>query len=709
MKKITLIVGLLIFSIHAYAQCVNTILFPNAEFIAVNDGNLQTISTVSWAGDYSLLTGLLLGNPYEFAITLNSDTTHGYVTIVDNADSVTVLAHGPSPLTWSSTTIDEVQLHWNSDNSCTSDTVNHTTTYQMLLPCINTSQFPPGDLVAVSDGSLQTISTVHYSGEYSVLTGLFIETPYEFSVTLNSDTSHGYVTIVDNTDGVTVLAHGPSPLTWSPTLVDNVQLHWNNDASCAADTENHTTTYRLLTMPCTNTFQYPPTDLVAVNDGSEQIIAIDSYAGDYTVLTGLNIGDTYQFDITLNSDSSHGYVTIIDNADGFTRLDYGMSPFIWTATTTDIQLHWNNDNGCTSDTEDHTTTYIDLIPPENDTCLTAIPINCGETITGDTTFATDTIGSGIKDVWYSFTGSGMPQFVTLNLCNNTNFDTYMYVIDSCDLETTVLIVADDNGCGITPGPSQVSFVSNGVSTYYIGIEGFDVDDFGTFELFVNCLPASADECDFAETLPLAEQRSGFFFTSTTSAGTAPSCLNSAGFIDNWYQFVAPATTKVNVATTLLSETETYVAMYESCDLTTELGCSANPGDQMLEVEGLTPGNTYYVRVWRPFVPDTNMANNQRGGVPTSYRITITEETLGLNNPAEFQFSYYPNPVKNNLVITAKQPIETIRIHNILGQEVMQLHPKTLEPTVSMEHLNSGMYLVSVTIKNTTETFKVIKE
>jgi hypothetical protein len=116
----------------------------------------------------------------------------------------------------------------------------------------------------------------------------------------------------------------------------------------------------------------------------------------------------------------------------------------------------------------------------NDNCTNATLISCIETLAGSTTNATDSGGNGTNDVFYKYVGDGETQMVTASLCNgNTNFDTVIRVYDNCDL--TNEIASNDDFCGVQ---SAVTFESDGVSSYFIMIEG--TNDSGDFEITIDC-------------------------------------------------------------------------------------------------------------------------------------------------------------------------------------------------------------------------------
>ena len=215
----------------------------------------------------------------------------------------------------------------------------------------------------------------------------------------------------------------------------------------------------------------------------------------------------------------------------------------------------------------HNTTFNVCIgtpppPPANDTCATAIPVDCTDVVTGSTANgATNTGGNTAADVWYSYSGAAGD--ITLSLCANTNFDSFLRVYDACG---GTQIAFNDDGCG---AQSTLTFTANGTSTYYIMVEGFSAST-GNFELTVSCV------------------------------------LNANSFDNN-------------------------------------------------------------------------------------------------------NFMVYPNPVKDVLNLSYTSEISTVRVMNMLGQEVISKNLNAANAQVDMSQLSAGTYIVNVTIGDTVKTIKVVKQ
>jgi hypothetical protein len=130
--------------------------------------------------------------------------------------------------------------------------------------------------------------------------------------------------------------------------------------------------------------------------------------------------------------------------------------------------------------------FSNTCPPTNDTCATAIAVDCTDVVTGSTaTGATDTGNNASADVWYSYSGAAGD--ITASLCTNTNFDTFIRVFDTCG---GTQIASNDDSCGTQ---SSVTFTANGTSTYYIMVEGYGTAT-GSFELTIACV-LNADSFD----------------------------------------------------------------------------------------------------------------------------------------------------------------------------------------------------------------------
>ncbi len=72
------------------------------------------------------------------------------------------------------------------------------------------------------------------------------------------------------------------------------------------------------------------------------------------------------------------------------------------------------------------------------------------------------------------------------------------------------------------------------------------------------------------------------------------------------------------------------------------------------------------------------------------------------------FSIYPNPVQDVLHIQSVVSIDAVAIYNVLGKLILETSPGAISPSIDMSVLNSGAYLVKVTMGDASKTIKVIK-
>ena len=97
---------------------------------------------------------------------------------------------------------------------------------------------------------------------------------------------------------------------------------------------------------------------------------------------------------------------------------------------------------------------------------------------------------------------------------------------------------------------------------------------------------------------------------------------------------------------------------------------------------------------------------------TSNAITITIQnpcTLASNEFDISGFSYYPNPVSNELNIGQKEPITEVIIYSILGQKVFSEQFNTNNVVIDTSKLSTGTYFVKINSGENSRIIKVLKE
>ena len=84
-------------------------------------------------------------------------------------------------------------------------------------------------------------------------------------------------------------------------------------------------------------------------------------------------------------------------------------------------------------------------------------------------------------------------------------------------------------------------------------------------------------------------------------------------------------------------------------------------------------------------------------------------TAGLDDLGMSQFTYYPNPVNDQLTIRAQSNVKDITVFNMLGQVVSSQSPNAKDCLVDMAAMQSGAYFVQISIGSTVEMVRVLKQ
>jgi hypothetical protein len=84
-------------------------------------------------------------------------------------------------------------------------------------------------------------------------------------------------------------------------------------------------------------------------------------------------------------------------------------------------------------------------------------------------------------------------------------------------------------------------------------------------------------------------------------------------------------------------------------------------------------------------------------------------TIGTDEFADNNFNYYPNPVEQRLNLNTNDLVEDVTMYNVLGKEVLDVQPEQKSPQINMSGLQSGAYMMKVTIDGVSQSFRVIKK
>jgi hypothetical protein len=225
-----------------------------------------------------------------------------------------------------------------------------------------------------------------------------------------------------------------------------------------------------------------------------------------------------------------------------------------------------------------------------DDCSGAIALACGDSVVGETLTATDSGGNAAPDVFYKFTGTGTTQLVTISLCGGgTDYDSLLRVFDDCDLLNEIAF--NDDSCGVQ---SEVSFTSDGTSTYYIMVEGFGSNS-GNFSLDVTCEdPLPNDDCSGAIAVSCGDSVTGSTVGATIDI--APTCGTPITSPGVWYSLNDNSGLPGDITLSLCNGTtfDTKISVYSgTCAALVCIGGNDDSCGLQSEFTFASDGNTQY--------------------------------------------------------------------------------------------------------------------
>ncbi|MEO7922728.1 MAG: immunoglobulin domain-containing protein [Chitinophagaceae bacterium] len=353
-------------------------------------------------------------------------------------------------------------------------------------------------------------------------------------------------------------------------------------------------TSQLAFSQCTNGSAFGTTN--APTNNVPVTITTCAFGGEYSTVNNCVAGSTYQFSAT---GGTGNFLTIHQGTPGGTVLGFGTSPVSVLCTASGpLYLHYNTNAACGTDFSCHTgvvqcTSCPGVVVPANDLCVNAIPINCGQSISGSTVAATIdvvptcvTTLSSAPGVWYTFTGDGSA--VTLSLCTGTTYDSKIGVFSgSC--AGLVCVTGNDDFCGLQ---SQVAFATTAGTQYFILVTGFSTAT-GAFTLTRSCIPPN-DACANAININCGQTISATTVGATADIAPACSVSTQPGI---WYRFTGVGGTET-ISTCAGGSFDTKLSVYTgTC---AALTCVAGNDDfcgLLSQVSfATTPGTTYFILV-----------------------------------------------------------------------------------------------------------------
>ena len=215
----------------------------------------------------------------------------------------------------------------------------------------------------------------------------------------------------------------------------------------------------------------------------------------------------------------------------------------------------------------------------------------------------------------------------------------------------------------------------------------------------SCPPAN-DDCANA----IAISAMPYTNSQNASAATGPVVSTCAGMNDGvWYTVVGNGA-DIIVELSGVTGWDPEIGVYTgSCGTFTCVGSVDNGGTgggETYTITASTAGTTYFINLGHY----DGFSDSPEG--PLTLNVTTTLSSGSFDNA---NFVAYPNPVKDIFNVSYSSEISSVRVMNLLGQEVITREVNATSTQIDMSQLSSGAYIVNVTVGDTIKTIKVVKQ
>lgn len=455
--------------------------------------------------------------------------------------------------------------------------------------------------------SVVSITACAYWSEYSTVSGLTIGNTYQIIDTWSGDSSDGIGIYTSTTLGTTPLAWvsgTTSPLTINFTATTTTVYIQTFASGCTAPA----TTCHTRTVACTSCPPPAPncTTNISPANGATNVSLTPTLT--WTAAPG---ADSYQ--IWLGT--SVATATLLGSVTGTSAVITAaanlqtLTTYYWYIVPENLCAGVSA-TGCSANAFSFTTGT----PPANDNCegayvLTVNPAQtCTSVTAGTVNLATQSpqdaaacSGTEDDDVWFKFEATSSSHSIELlNVAGSTTDLFHSVWTGTCPALTLVPNTCSD------PNTSTVSGLTIG-QIYYIRVYSYTstTGQTTTFDVCVKTPPAppANDNCEGAytvfvnPTLTCLSLTSGTVASATASPQDATACSGTEDD-DVWFSFTATGTSHgIDLLNVAGSTTDLYHSVWTgTCPtLTLVPNTCSDPNSSI--VTGLTPGQTYYIRVY----------------------------------------------------------------------------------------------------------------
>ena len=294
----------------------------------------------------------------------------------------------------------------------------------------------------------------------------------------------------------------------------------------------------------------------------------------------------------------------------------------------------------------------------------------GATVTSMTSAIT---GSNIK--WYSTSTGGTALAPTTPLTQGYYWASQ--TLNGCESPTRFLVFAISNATA-APSSSPTQQFCNSATVANLTANGSSLQWYST----------ATGGTPLASTTALS---TGTYYVSQTSGGCESPRTAVSVTVTTVPAPTGAATQSLSSLLTLgdIVVTGSNITWYASA-------ANAASGTNPLPSTQLLANTTYYA---------TQTINGCRSA--TSLAVTIT--TLANQDFDMTQFTYYPNPVIDLLNITYSQDMTSVKVFNMIGQQLMNKQVNSNTVQIDMSSYPNGAYFIQVTTENAMKTVRVIKK
>ena len=346
-------------------------------------------------------------------------------------------------------------------------------------------------------------------------------------------------------------------------------------------------------------------------------------------------------------------------------------------------------------------------PIANDDCSSAIALTvnsdleCGTVTSGSVEFATDSGSTNTcsmfahadDDVWYSFVATSESHVVSLSNVSGSYTDLYhaLYAGD-CNTLGDPIKCSDSN-------TSETTGLTIG-NTYYVQVYTYTATagQNTSFDICVGTPPPPPTNDNCSGVIDLASLTSPVSGSTTYASNDfILGCLSSSSAKDVIYSIQVPDGATLSIGQTSNAYDSKHSLRYgNTC-----------PGDQLIVC---TDDSDIQTETWENNTGADQTVYWIQSAYSGSgdYTLAWTMTPLSIDDQTLKQFTYFPNPVNDMLTIRAQKDVDDITVYNMLGQVVKQQTPNTMDCTVDLSAMQSGAYFVQISIDNTVETVRVLK-